>query len=403
MLECPDMRILAIETSCDETAISIIEAYGGLKNPRFRVLGNKIASQAAFHAQYGGVFPMMAKREHSKNIVPLFLSVLKEAKVLKINPKATFTTVQENKIKKMLEREPEMLDLFLEKISRLAKPRFDVIAVTVGPGLEPALWVGINFAKTLATIWKIPVIPVNHMEGHFLSVLMQKNGKNLPAGKQVQFPALSLLVSGGHTELVLATDWLKYKKIGQTRDDAAGEAFDKVARMLELPYPGGPEISKLAAQFPKDHPQTIKLPRPMIQSGDFDFSFSGLKTAVLYLLRDMTKINPAVLQNSDTKREIAFEFQNAVVEVLVTKTMRALQKYKAKTLIVGGGVSANKELQKGLRMATQKEKIILHFPIKDLSTDNSLMIGIAGYFQFLKNKKRGKPLTSLKAIGNLSL
>jgi len=404
------MKILSIETSCDETAISILECSGGQNSPHFSILGNAIASQATLHAKYGGVFPIMARREHSKNIVPLFLKVLKEAKMLKKSRKA-YAGI--NAIEKMLEREQEMLPQFLKEIPRIAKPKFDAIAVTTGPGLEPALWVGINFSKALATIWNLPIIPVNHMEGHAVSILLQEGLKPRASQKlkvksykavKVQFPAISLLVSGGHTELVLVKEWAKYRKIGQTRDDAAGEAFDKVARMLGLPYPGGPEISREALKF---HPSNVKVnmlsvsfPRPMIHSNDFDFSFSGLKTAVLYYLRDLKTKTPS----DEMKAEIAHEFENAVVDVLASKTLRALKKYKAKTLIVGGGVSANKALRARLEsdVKGQLSNVSLFFPQKDLSTDNSLMIGIAGYFQFLKNK-RGKLLKSIVAKGNLSL
>ena len=212
--------------------------------------------------------------------------------------------------------------------------KFDVIAVTVGPGLEPCLWEGINFAQSLAKEPKKPIVAVNHMEGHIVSVFL--SGKNI----DVQFPALALLVSGGHTELVLIKGWLNYKIIGETLDDAVGEAFDKVARLLGLPYPGGPSLSKLADTL-TGHAMSsqIKLPRPMLNSKDLNFSFSGLKTAVLYVLRDNPKINKAAL---------AKEFQNAAVEVLVSKTLKAIEKFKPKTLIVAGGVAANKYLRKEL-------------------------------------------------------
>jgi len=200
------MRILSIETSCDETGISILEVKGGKKSPSFKVLADSVASQIAIHAPYGGVYPMLAKREHIKNLPIILEKVLKKSKI--------------------------------------KKP--DLIAVTSGPGLEPALWTGIVFAKELSKKWNVPLIPVNHMEGHILSVFGKKKKFKIP---KMKFPVLSLLISGGHTELVLVKDLMKYKVIGQTLDDAAGEAFDKVARMLGLPYPGGPEISKLAEQL----------------------------------------------------------------------------------------------------------------------------------------------------------
>ncbi len=383
------MKILSIETSCDETAISLLEIKGGQK-PVFSILGNEVASQIKLHEQYGGVFPMMAKREHAKNIFPLFVRVMKEGKIFRQNHKPT----KSKNVETILAREPELLPYFLNEIPKIARPKIDAIAVTVGPGLEPALWVGINFAKALATVWDIPLVPVNHMEGHALSILIQEKSKKFLMTKDT-FPAISLLVSGGHTELVLINAIGKYKIIGSTRDDAAGEAFDKVARMLGLPYPGGPQISKLAS---KTKGSKITLPRPMIHSKDFDFSFSGLKTAVLYTIRDIKNMTEVV------KTEIAHEFQNAVIDVLALKTFRALETYKAKTLIVGGGVAANKELRQRFTKEVKSKKISLYFPAKDLTTDNSIMIGIAGYFQFLKRNKKGARINSdaLKAKGNLS-
>jgi len=240
------------------------------------------------------------------------------------------------------------------------------------------------------------------------------------------------LVSGGHTELVLTRKWLKYEIIGQTLDDAVGEAFDKVARMLGIPYPGGPEISKLAERLRKirysregsiaqaDEPSIairqqanmraesgripdFSLPRPMLHSKDFNFSFSGLKTAVLYLIRDLKKENPNILQNDKMKSAIALEFENAAIESLIHKTNKALEKYKVKTLIVGGGVSANKHLQSEIKKIVKNKKIKLLLPKKGLSADNSIMIGIAGYLNYLKNKKKVPKLSKIKADGNLKL
>ncbi|MBP6931693.1 MAG: tRNA (adenosine(37)-N6)-threonylcarbamoyltransferase complex transferase subunit TsaD [Candidatus Pacebacteria bacterium] len=406
------MKILAIETSCDDTGIAILDARkSGKSSHCLHMMANAIQSQP-IHTNYGGVFPMMAKREHGKNIVPVFEKALKDAGLYKLKIKNEKLKIDEVKIKKILSRENDLSETFINSISKIAKPKIDAIAVTVGPGLEPALWVGISFAKALSLAWDLPLLPVNHMEGHILSILMTDEGK-IP---EIQFPALSLLVSGGHTELVLMKDFGKYKVIGQTRDDAAGEAFDKVARMLSLPYPGGPEISKLAAGHRKNSntstspalagtPQEeniIKLPRPMIHSGDFDFSFSGLKTAVLYLLRDLGDIN------DEQKKEIACEVEDSIVEVLTYKTIKAIEKYKIQTLIVGGGVSANTHLQKilrekvGLKIKNEKLKIKVYFPTKKLSTDNGLMIAITGYFNYIKKPtKKSPPLSKLKANGNL--
>ena len=366
------MKILAIETSCDETAMSIVEVVKQGKKVKFKILGNEISSQVILHAQYGGVFPALAKREHIKNLPIVLEKVLKQAKIK------------------------------IEKINN--------IAVTSGPGLEPALWTGIVFAKELGEKYKIPVVPVNHMEGHIFSIFPKK-GKTftIDSNKKI-FPMLSLLVSGGHTELILVKEWMKYKKIGQTRDDASGEAFDKVARMLDLPYPGGPAISSLAQSAREDkllisnYQLVIKLPRPMIHSKDYDFSFSGLKTAVLYLIRDLKKQHSDILENVGMKQKIAKEFEDAVVEVLVYKTIKAIKEYKIKTLIVGGGVSANKYLQEVMKKEIKKNKLKtkVHFPTRALTGDNALMIAIAGYFG-IKNKKTVKNLNNIKAQGNLSL
>jgi N6-L-threonylcarbamoyladenine synthase len=354
------MKILSIETSCDETGISILEVKGK-KKPVFKVLANSINSQIKIHAPYGGVFPALAKREHQKNLPILLERTLKKAKI-----KTTFP------------RHP-----------------IDLIAVTSGPGLEPALWTGIVFAKEFSKKWNVPIVPVNHMEGHILSVFAKdKNAFSIP---KIEFPILSLLVSGGHTELVLIKDWQKYQIIGETLDDAAGEAFDKVARMLGLPYPGGPEISRLAEEKRKKNDLfSFSLPRPMLYTKNFNFSFSGLKTAVLYLIK---KIGPL---NEKAKMEIACEFENAVIETLVYKTKKAIEKYGAKTVIVAGGVSANKYLKKELKKITGSKQKLL-FPEKELSTDNSIMIGIAGYFKFIKKNKKNTRASKIKAEGGLRL
>ncbi len=394
------MKILSIETSCDETSVAILDATIGTKL-RFTALAHTVASQIAIHAQYGGVFPAMAKREHTKNLPTVFLTTLKEAGMDQQNKKpVTIDSKKEKQLKEILVREPEFVEFLLTELSTYKKPKLDAIAVTYGPGLEPALWVGLSFAKALAIFWDLPLIPVNHMEGHILSVLLQKDEQKYSTPK-IQFPAIALLVSGGHTELVQVKDFLKYKIIGQTRDDAVGEAFDKVARMLGLPYPGGPEISKLAA-LGRKNPSPISLPRPMIHSKDYDFSFSGLKTAVLYLIRDLTKEDSNILKNVGMLQAIAREFEDAAIEVLVTKTNRAVKTSKAKSLIVGGGVAANTYLQKeiGEKIATT-----IYFPEKELATDNALMIAIVGAFKYQKKqyKKSFKTILSIRADGNLKL
>lgn len=408
------MKILAIETSCDETAISLIDVKKEGKKTQFKILGNEVSSQIALHTQYGGVFPMMAKREHGKNILHVLEKVLKEAGEHKLRIKNEELRINdaklEKKVLKLLERENEIQDRWPVIMPFIKKPKIDVIAVTTGPGLEPALWVGISFAKALSTYWDIPIVKVNHMEGHVFSIFPKKSKKFAVDLDEDMFPMLSLLVSGGHTELVLVKEGMKYKKIGQTRDDAAGEAFDKVARMMNLPYPGGPVISSLAQKAReeklriKNEELGIKLPRPMIYSKDYDFSFSGLKTAVLYLIRDLKEKNPNVLEDINIKQRIACEFEDAVVETLVHKTIKAVKQYKIQTLIVGGGVSANTYLQQVMteKIKENKLKVKVHFPSKALTGDNALMIAIAGYYQ-AKDKKFVKNINKIKAEGNLSL
>jgi N6-L-threonylcarbamoyladenine synthase len=305
-------------------------------------------------------------------------------------------------IKKLLAREEEVETFFKSELYRIKKPPLDYIAVTIGPGLEPALWVGISTARALGTLWDVPVIPVNHMEGHIVSVLVNKEEMKTSKGSvydTASYPVLSLLVSGGHTELVLTKKVGSYTVLGNTRDDAAGEAFDKCARMLELPYPGGPEIAKLAAIARKKKIEShFALPRPMIYTKDLDFSYSGLKTALLYALRDM-KRKPTEVERLGIAREV----ENAIIEVLVHKTVQALKKTKAKTLIVGGGVACNSHLKESLTKTIQEkisDAITIKFPDKTLSTDNALMIALAGYI--MTQNKKIKKRYAWKAQGNLS-
>lgn len=390
------MKILSIETSCDETAISIIEASGEVSGANFKVLANIVLSQAKLHAEYGGVFPNLAKREHSKNLVPVLKQALENAKMLNKVEDINLSNTEE--IVTLLTREPQMLEQFLELIPTISKPEIDIIAVTNGPGLEPALWVGVNFAKALSIVWDIPIIPVNHMEGHILAGILKEVGNKEIKLENIKFPTISLLISGGHTELVLMKDWMNYEIIGQTRDDAVGEAFDKVARMLELPYPGGPEISKLAEQAQRTKEPLYPLPRPMIKTDNFDFSFSGLKTAVLYTVKKLEQLTPR------TKEAIALEFEEAVTEILLKKTFRAVEKYNARTIIIGGGVSANKRIREAFSKEMQKmPDAKLFVPEQTLSTDNALMIAVAGYFIALS--KQGKILSekNIRAQGNLTL
>ena len=368
-----DMRILAIETSCDETAISVVEATGDFPKASYTILGDALHSQVDLHQAYGGVFPTMAKREHTKRIVPLVTQALKEAGIAEAGA-TTLTTETNTALADILVREPNLYEEVQKFFSAYQKPDIDLIAVTTGPGLEPALWVGINFAKALATAWQLPLAPIDHMEGHILASLYDVVEDDQLA--TVQFPALALLISGGHTELVLMSNWGHYEKIGQTVDDAVGEAFDKVARMLGLPYPGGPAISKLAqaARQQELPPYKNDLPRPMLKSNDLNFSFSGLKTAVLY------SIGEATLSDTD-KMALARDFEDAVTEVLVQKTSRAAATHNCQTVIVGGGVSANSHIKQSLQLhfLTEHPNCELYFPKPGLSTDNAIMIALAGH------------------------
>lgn len=354
------MIILGIETSCDETAVSVVEASGDIDAPEFKLLGSAVNSQIEIHKPYGGVFPALAKREHQKNLPVVYEEALKKA------------GIDESEI--------------------------DFVAVTVGPGLEPALWTGINFAEELSKKLNKKIIPTNHMDGHLVSVLF--------GAKKVEFPAMGLLISGGHTEFVYLKNWLEKEKLGETQDDAVGEAFDKVARMLGLPYPGGPEISALAEQARNsniDLPaeasaqagiRNKKFPRPMIHSGDLNFSFSGLKTAVLYYIKNL-----GGELSQKKKMEIAREFEDAIVETLLFKTKKAIERHSPKTLIIGGGVIANKTLRENfLKLKNEYADLEVLIPEKYLTTDNATMIAAAGFLQYLKSG----PNRELRAQGNMS-
>lgn len=359
------MKILAIETSCDETAVSLLEIDGELEAPDIKILGNTLLSQMSLHAKYGGVFPNLAKREHQKNLPILLKQTLEEAGM---SDAKRWTSGND----------------------------IDCIAVTSGPGLEPALWVGINFAENLGKEWGKPVIPVNHMEGHIFSVLF-----GLSNTERLTLPALALLVSGGHTELVQVKDFGNYEILGQTRDDAVGEAFDKVARMLGLPYPGGPEISKLTEHSrEKQQTTTFSFPRPMIHSKNLDFSFSGLKTAVLYKIREENKTD------DEFKESMARAFEDAAVEVLVEKTRKALMGLSSsvKTLIVAGGVSANLHLSRELaKLKDQFPELLLRIPTNLLTTDNAIMIAVAAFININKQPQILENQATIRANGNLSL
>lgn len=359
------MKILAIETSCDETGIAIVEGSKTGEDFEFKTHKAALLSQAKLHAPYGGVYPTLAKREHRKNLPILF-------------------------------KEFENEDV-------------DAIAVTQGPGLEPALWQGITFAQELAKERNLPLIPINHMEGHLISSLAQPVENNSSILQNTRMPVMALLVSGGHTEFVLMKKWFEYKVIGETLDDAVGECFDKVARMLGLPYPGGPEISHLAEHARmNDLRSRLSLPRPMLRSGDCDVSFSGLKTAALYALRDYTKATPSKAKESpltqEEKAAFAREFEDAVVEVFVAKTRRALQETGAKTFVIGGGVAANRYLREQLQALVLEDFPDVEFRLPELSLtgDNAVMIGMTALAHLLSGKKIDSP-SEIRAIGNLSI
>ncbi|MCC7004482.1 tRNA (adenosine(37)-N6)-threonylcarbamoyltransferase complex transferase subunit TsaD [Candidatus Nomurabacteria bacterium] len=389
------MIILGIETSCDETAISLIEVVDEDKSS-FKILSHQVLSQIKIHEKYGGVFPALAKREHAKNIVPLFKIALKEAELL-VESK-NINNFDETKIETNLKKEAEMFVELKQMINSIDKPKIDLITVTSGPGLEPALWVGLNFAKAISEIWSIPLIPVNHMEGHIMASLIEKDGETNKF-VNAKFPAIALLISGGHTELVYIKNNLKYEIVGQTKDDAVGEAFDKVARILGLPYPGGPQISKLAQEEINSGSieRPFILPRPMIKSKDFDFSFSGLKTAVLYTVKKIPELTEKI------KKQIAKEFEDSVIDTLLFKTKGAILKYNAKTLIIGGGVIANKRLREHFfKLKDENPELTVLIPELHLSTDNATMIAIAGYINFI-DKTPIKTIENLRAEGNLRL
>lgn len=324
------MIILGIETSCDETAAALIKAKKGDK--KVQLLSNIVASSLPIHAQTGGIIPENAAREQVKYIIPV---IEKTIQILK-RP--------ENEI--------------------------DAIAVTIGPGLIGSLLVGVETAKVFSYIWKKPLIPVNHLFGHMYANFIKSENNN-----DIEFPALALIVSGGHTDLVLIKKHGSIKWLGGTRDDAAGEAFDKIGRLLKLPYPGGPYVEKYAEGIKND---VYNFPRPIIDSDDFDFSFSGLKTAVL---REVEKIDKEKLSN-ETIKNISYSLQKAIFDVLIKKTMKAAVRFGVKSIILGGGVAANQSLKKSFELEIENSKLKIPFfvPEKKLCTDNGAMIATAAFF-----------------------
>jgi N6-L-threonylcarbamoyladenine synthase len=373
ILYSTQMIILSIETSCDETAITLLRADGEFPNATYEILGDALWSQIDVHKEYGGVFPALAKREHAAFIVPMLEKALTESELETHTHENELDEEIKNKITTLLEREPGLAKKLFTFHKKYGTLEIDLIAVTNGPGLEPALWVGVNFAKAIALLWDKKVVGVNHMEGHILASIYDADRDNQLS--DITFPAISLLISGGHTELILMKDWGDYEKIGQTRDDAVGEAYDKVARLLDISYPGGPEVARLAGEArTQDLPQYADLPSPMMHSKDLDFSFSGLKTAVRYAVQDkeLTAVE---------KSAIARDFEDAVTAVLLKKALSAIEEHGAKTLIVGGGVSANTHIKRTMetKLLNEYPDVISYFPAPGLSTDNSIMIALAGH------------------------
>ena len=319
------MLILGIESSCDETGVALYDPdAGGLQ-------AHALHSQIVMHRAYGGVVPELASRDHIRRTVPLLRTVLAD--------------------------------------SGRTLGDIDAVAYTQGPGLAGALLVGAAFAEGLAAALTVPCVPVHHLEGHLLSPLLSR--------RPPQFPFVALLVSGGHSQLMRVDGIGRYTLLGETLDDAAGEAFDKTAKLLGLPYPGGPVLAELAA---RGRPDRFKLPRPMLNSGDFDFSFSGLKTAVLTAVRAhlAEQETPDGELDAQTRADVARAFQDAIVEVLVKKALRAVRASGLTQLVVAGGVGANRELRRQLDAKAAKSRIAVFYPELEFCTDNGAMIALAG-------------------------
>lgn len=330
---------MGIETSCDETAAAIVE--DGKK-----ILSNIVASQISIHQKYGGVVPEIASRKHMEDIIPVIDKALDESG---------------------------------KKITDLS-----AIAVTYGPGLIGSLLVGLSVAKAMAYAKNIPLIGVNHLEAHIYANFLEHN--------DIKPPFICLIVSGGHTSLVYIRHFGEYKLLGQTKDDAAGEVFDKIAKFLNLGYPGGPIIEKLAKE---GDPSSIQFPRPILNDKSYDFSFSGLKTAVIYHIKKLDKGNKNIPVS-----DILASFQQAVTDVLVGKTIKAALKFKTKQIILAGGVAANSSLRREIKEKADLLNIKVFYPSISLCTDNAAMVASAGYYKFKENKKSS---LSLDAVSRLPL
>lgn len=339
MEEQKDVLILAIESSCDETAAAVV------KNGR-TVLSNVISSQIALHTLYGGVVPEIASRKHIEKINQVIEAALSEA-------------------------EAALSDI-------------DAIGVTYGPGLVGALLVGVAEAKAIAYAAKKPLVGVHHIEGHIAA--------NFIEHPELEPPFLSLVVSGGHTHLVRVKDYGKFDIIGRTRDDAAGEAFDKVARAIGLGYPGGPKIDKVSKE---GNPEAIAFPRAHVEDAPYDFSFSGVKSAVL------NYINGCRMKGEGySQADIAASFQKAVTDVLVSNAMHAVTEFKADKFAIAGGVASNSALRQAMRSACEKRGVKLYYPSPVYCTDNAAMIGVAAYYEYIAGTRHG---WDLNAVPNLKL
>lgn len=401
------MNILAIETSCDETAAAILSARGGsafggkIENCKLKIVSNIISSQVDIHRKYGGIVPEVAARAHIEKIIPVLHECLAN-----LHKSTTNFTNNIHDIRGQI---------------RDYSREIDLVAVTNGPGLITSLLVGVETAKTLAYVWRKPLMPINHLVGHIYASFIQHSLSS------IQYPVICLIVSGGHTELVLMNGHNQFQKIGQTLDDAAGECFDKVAKLLDVGYPGGPAIAVEAAKADlnlKSKILNLSLPRPMIKTKDYNFSFSGLKTAVLYTIKNkkfeladskkkvtlkLKKLPQKV--RSERKQFIAAvcaEVQQAVIDVLIMKTIRAARDFGAKTVILCGGVAANDELRRNLELKTKNLKLNFLVPPKNLCTDNAAMIAAAAYFQWQnltagQKKAAKKNWQTIEADSNLEI
>ncbi|MGB2783580.1 MAG: tRNA (adenosine(37)-N6)-threonylcarbamoyltransferase complex transferase subunit TsaD [Atribacterota bacterium] len=332
----PDL-IMGIETSCDETAAAIVK--DGKK-----IISNVVASQISIHQKYGGVVPEIASRKHMEYIIPVIDKALDESG---------------------------------EKITDLS-----AIAVTYGPGLIGSLLVGLSVAKAMAYAQNIPLIGVNHLEAHIYANFLEHN--------EIKPPFVCLIVSGGHTSLVYIRHFGEYELLGQTKDDAAGEVFDKIAKFLNLGYPGGPIIEKLAKE---GDPSSIQFPRPILNDKTYDFSFSGLKTAVIYHIKDLEKRNKNIPVS-----DILASFQQAIIDVLAEKTIKAALQFKAKQIILAGGVAANTSLRREIKEKANLFNIKVFYPSISLCTDNAAMVASAGYYKFKENKKSSLTLDAASRL-----